>query len=584
MTSAVARRPRPVLCVTEHEHRGRAVADGVRAGRFTRRGRDARARHRPRLARRATCPPTRSGGSSGSSSRWGLDLAHAAAETGDPGYQRAWERLTASWIRPGAGRTPTPPRSPRAGSSTGSTPGSGFDAATQDHAGAAARAASPSRSRTSARTSRPSATTARSSCTRCSSPALALPELDRDGLLDLAVAELDRNLATDFRPDGVHREASTHYHVIALRSFVGARENAAPLRARAAGRASTSGSPARCAFAVHCTRPDGTIPALSDADTRRLRAAAASRPPSCSATRSCATSARAAAPAARPRRRHVSFPDGGYFVQRSGWDPERALPDLRLRPARRRRPRPLRPAERRGARRRPAAGRRPGPRHLLRGAAEPAPLVPRHGRAQHGLRRRARPDALHAAAARAGPVARGRFLGRGTRPGSTCSPARRAARPTRPCTSAGSRSSATATGSSRTACEGEREHRYDLRFHLAPEAQGAARVDGATRARARPRARDPRRRAGRARARLGRAELRRAARRAGRQRDRARDERALRHAARAARAGRAGAAAGARRGRAPAGRDRRRARHDRPARDRAASGSARACEWRWSSA
>ncbi len=50
------------------------------------------------------------------------------------------------------------------------------------------------------------------------------------------LAELDRNLATDFHPDGVHREASTHYHAIALRSFVGARENAARLRARAAAR------------------------------------------------------------------------------------------------------------------------------------------------------------------------------------------------------------------------------------------------------------------------------------------------------------------------------------------------------------
>ena len=29
---------------------------------------------------------------------WGLDLAHAAAETGDPAYRAAWERLVASWI------------------------------------------------------------------------------------------------------------------------------------------------------------------------------------------------------------------------------------------------------------------------------------------------------------------------------------------------------------------------------------------------------------------------------------------------------------------------------------------------------
>ena len=134
-------------------------------------------------------------------------------------------------------------------------------------------------------------------------------------------------------------------------------------------------------------------------------------------------------------------------AQRLG--PRRPLPDLRLRPARRRRPRPLRRAQLRGARERPPARARPRPRQLLRGAAEPPPLVPRHRRAQHGHGRRARPDALHARAAeradRAGALPRPR-----TRPGSTCSPARCAARPTRRSTSAGSRSSPTATGSSRT--------------------------------------------------------------------------------------------------------------------------------------
>ncbi len=34
MTSAVVRRPRPVLCMTEHEHRSRAIADAVVEGRF----------------------------------------------------------------------------------------------------------------------------------------------------------------------------------------------------------------------------------------------------------------------------------------------------------------------------------------------------------------------------------------------------------------------------------------------------------------------------------------------------------------------------------------------------------------------
>ena len=123
----------------------------------------------------------------------------------------------------GARRTPTPPRSPRAGSSTGSTPGSGF--APRDGArGAAARQPRrPGRARPReprARAQPPHARAVRAARRRAracrSSTATACSSR----------AELDRNLATDFRPDGVHREASTHYHAIALRSFVGARENA----------------------------------------------------------------------------------------------------------------------------------------------------------------------------------------------------------------------------------------------------------------------------------------------------------------------------------------------------------------------
>ena len=53
---------------------------------------------------------------------------------------------------------------------------------------------------------------------------LALPDLV-PGLQELAVEQLHENLLTDFGVDGVHRERSTHYHMIALRSFAGAREN-----------------------------------------------------------------------------------------------------------------------------------------------------------------------------------------------------------------------------------------------------------------------------------------------------------------------------------------------------------------------
>ena len=96
--------------------------------------------------------------------------------------------------------------------------------------------------------------------------ALALPSVDPTGeLQELAWAELHRNLLEDVWPDGVHRECSTHYHHVALRSFLGARENA-----RRFGLVVPDGYDDRlrlaCRVALHLHRPDGTIPALSDAD------------------------------------------------------------------------------------------------------------------------------------------------------------------------------------------------------------------------------------------------------------------------------------------------------------------------------
>jgi hypothetical protein len=160
--------------------------------------------------------------------------------------------------------------------------------------------------------------------------ALALPELDDGGaLLDFACRELHRNLLTDFRADGVHREASTHYHFVALRSLVGARENARrfglsfpdgydPLLERA------------CEFALHCQRPDGAIPALSDSDTGRygplleLAGDLLGR----EAFRWAGSGGRRGAP---PAERNASFEAGGYFFQRSGWgEGDRSFTDERF--------------------------------------------------------------------------------------------------------------------------------------------------------------------------------------------------------------------------------------------------------------
>jgi hypothetical protein len=152
--------------------------------------------------------------------------------------------------------------------------------------------------------------------------ALALPVLDPVGDLQrFAVAELERNLAEDFRADGVHREASTHYHMIALRSFVGAHENCRrygiELSAEFTARLSRA-----CDFALHCRRPDGTIPALSDADGGDYSAmlALAGDVLDREDLRWAGTG-RGRPPTAR----HADFPAGGYHTQRSGWGQDDAF-------------------------------------------------------------------------------------------------------------------------------------------------------------------------------------------------------------------------------------------------------------------
>src|SRR5207249_4428478 len=125
------------------------------------------------------------------------------------------------------------------------------------------------------------------------------------------------HLLTDALPDGGHRERSTHYHMITLRTFVGVRENA-----RRFGVTLPDGYDERlaraCEFALHCHRPDGGIPALSDADggsylgLLERAGGLLGRPDFLWAS----TAGGRGAP---PEECGPSFPLGGYFMQRSGW-------------------------------------------------------------------------------------------------------------------------------------------------------------------------------------------------------------------------------------------------------------------------
>ena len=349
-TAIASRRVR--VCVTEHLHRDRERAEAVAAGRFTHAGRDARRSAPSPTGSAPTCPPTRSGGSSGSSSP---TASTSPTPTRRPATQRFRTRgsgSSRSWIRAGAAR-PRRRRGHRA-------PDPQLDLRLAGASARAARpgstprccAASPHRRATCASNLTPERNHRTLELYALLIAALALPDARPGGaLLGFAVAELDRNLAHGLPrrrrpPRGLDALPPDRPALVRRR----ARERP-PLRPRAARTASTTGSRARATSRVHCHRPDGRIPALSDADTGRLLRAA-----------------RAGRRAARRRRGdpHAELPRRRLLRPAQRLGRRRPLPDLRLRPARRRRPRPLRPAQLRGVRRRaPAASSTP--------AASPTP-------------------------------------------------------------------------------------------------------------------------------------------------------------------------------------------------------------------
>jgi uncharacterized heparinase superfamily protein len=294
-------RPRPVHCVTEHEHRDRALADAVAAGRFTFAGETRELGLEPDWLD-ADLPEDEEWRIDWVKFYYGLDLADAFRATGASVYLQAWERLVASYV------LQVPPehddsevtarrvlnwiyawqRLPEVDPFVAH--------ALLEHLGQQVqhvrRTLSPERNH---RTLELYALLI---------AALALPELG----LEPPIAELHENLLADFGPDGVHRERSTHYHCIALRSFVGVRENC-----RRFGVALPAGFDERlalaCAFARDCRRPDGTIPALSDSDTGDY-------------TELLQLAARLLARDDLLHSQAGAYPTGGYFIQRT---PDRYL-------------------------------------------------------------------------------------------------------------------------------------------------------------------------------------------------------------------------------------------------------------------
>ncbi|HKB14200.1 MAG TPA: alginate lyase family protein, partial [Vicinamibacterales bacterium] len=321
MRSAAGTAPRQVFCVYEHHYASRATADAAVAGRFVIQGMTLDLGTEPDWIG-APLPADKEWGLEWVKFYYGLDLATAAEQTGDPAYAAAWQRLVRSWIA-------QVPIDHDPSDVVGRRIQNWIYAWNRFTACADLEALSPGFTASITRSLADQIAHLEGHLTRERNhrtlelyalliAALALPDLDPDGARrTFALAQLHRNLLDDILPDGVQRERSTHYHHVVLRSFVGARENM-----RRFGLPVPAGFDDRLAraveFALHCHRPDGTIPAVSDSDGGSyldlvaLAGDLLARPDFVYA----ATRGAAGSP---PPVRHASFPVGGYYVQRSGW-------------------------------------------------------------------------------------------------------------------------------------------------------------------------------------------------------------------------------------------------------------------------
>jgi len=313
--------PRPVFCPVERDHQDRRVADDALVGRFRYAG----------VALDLGVPPDWRTDGLSHDEEWriewskfyfGLDLAHAFSVTRDQRYVDAWQALVASWIDQCDATSDSTDVTARrlqnwvyAWQGFDRVPGfGGLDpdlqerllTSIEDQLTHVATDLTPERNHRTLE------------LYGLLVVSLALPVLDPDGSRAAhAWALLQDNLLTDVWSDGVHRERSTHYHLIALRSFLAARVNVS----RFGGQVPAEYDDrlrAACRFGMHLHRPDGQIPALSDSDSGSYRELLllAAQTLDLPDARYVATQGREGSP---PATACADFPVGGYYVQRSGW-------------------------------------------------------------------------------------------------------------------------------------------------------------------------------------------------------------------------------------------------------------------------
>jgi Heparinase II/III-like protein/Heparinase II/III N-terminus len=313
--------PRAVVCVVEHLGRDIGVADDACRGRFTHTAVTLELGRRPDWL----------GGGRADDEEWriewvklyeGLDLAHAFAVTGNRGYLTTWEDLVESFCaQVPVGHDSSDVSARRVQNwiyawrrfADAPTFAGLRDGLAEQLCGRIALDLAHIRAHLTAERNHRTL-----ELYAVLIGALALPQLDPSGtFVDDALTELGRNLLRDVWPDGVHRECSTDYHMIVLRSFLGVVANAERF-----GLELPDGFRSRvglaCDFALHVQRPDGSTPSLSDGDVGdfgELLALAGdllARPDlTWAATRGRCGGA--------PATLDATFATGGYLTQRSGW-------------------------------------------------------------------------------------------------------------------------------------------------------------------------------------------------------------------------------------------------------------------------
>jgi hypothetical protein len=155
--------------------------------------------------------------------------------------------------------------------------------------------------------------------------ALALPNLDdRDSLVCESLALLIDNLLVDVWPDGVHRECSTDYHCIVVRSFIGVVANAQRF-ALTLPELFFERLHRALDFMMHAQRPDGSMPSFSDGDVGDFQILL-EQAGTLLHRDDLIWVGSAGASGVAPVSFDATFSTGGYVIQRSGWGVDSTSP------------------------------------------------------------------------------------------------------------------------------------------------------------------------------------------------------------------------------------------------------------------